>query len=243
MIDTYKVLSALLSYPQKDLLDAIAPFSEVLRREKLLPSAYLEPLETFIRETASSDLYELQERYVWLFDRTRSLSLNLFEHVHGESRERGQAMIDLLRTYEEHGLTPSAKELPDYLPLFLEFLATLEKPEAARLLGEAGHVLAALKVRLEKRKSGYGDVFNALVFLAGAEDDAPAVAALLDGEDDDPGDLAALDKVWEESAVTFGPDAEQGCPVARDMLSEMAAPSPSSRNERPIPPASAPAGR
>ena len=109
-------------------------------------------LQTLIDELASGDLYDLQERYVLLFDRTRSLSLHLFEHVHGESRDRGQAMIDLKAHYEQAGLAMSAAELPDFLPLFLEYLATRPLKEACEPLGQPAHIFAALAERLRKRQ-------------------------------------------------------------------------------------------
>ena len=98
--------------------------------EGLVPAAVRRQLDDLLNDIAGGDLYDLQERYVLLFDRTRSLSLHLFEHVHGESRDRGQAMVDLLTMYEERGLAAVKNELPDFLPLFLEFLATL--PQARR---------------------------------------------------------------------------------------------------------------
>src|SRR5205823_11381964 len=117
-------------------------------------------------ELAADDLFDLQERYVWLFDRTRSLSLNLYEHVHGETRDRGPAMVALLELYRSQGLDLSANELPDFLPVFLEFLSTLPTARAASLLGEASHVLSALGERLHKRASPYRAVFGALSALA-----------------------------------------------------------------------------
>lgn len=221
---THKVLSLLLSYPDEAIGSAAEELKLALRTDGLLASDIRGRLDSMIDEMAGADLYELQEQYVLLFDRTRSLSLNLFEHVHGESRDRGPAMVDLLATYEAHGLHLTARELPDYLPLFLEFLSTLPAADATAYLGEAAHVIAALKARLEKRESSYVAVFDALAALAGVSQDAAATAELAPGEDEDPNDLAALDAAWEETAVTFGPDPNAGCPVARDMLAEMTAP-------------------
>jgi nitrate reductase delta subunit len=156
---------------------------------------------------ANSDLYALQEDYVWLFDRTRTLSLHLYEHVHGESRERGQAMVALLELYRAKGLELGPAELPDHLPVFLEFLSTLPEAEAASLLGEAAHVIAAIGERLHKRGSLYRAIFGALAALSAAPADRAALAALMAEPDDDPGDLAALDKLWAETPVTFGPES------------------------------------
>src|SRR5207244_13070491 len=115
-----------------------------------LPVAARWQLDLLLSEIAIGDLYDLQERYVLLFDRTRSLSLHLFEHVHGESRDRGQAMIDLKNQYENAGLEISATELPDFVPLFLEFLSTRPRADAYELLGQPAHILSAMAERLRK---------------------------------------------------------------------------------------------
>jgi nitrate reductase molybdenum cofactor assembly chaperone len=127
MANVFKALSALLTYPTKELQEATGPISEMLDNEPAVPAGIRRQLHDLIEELATGDLYDLQERYVLLFDRTRSLSLHLFEHVHGESRDRGQAMVDLQNLYARGGLEISAAELPDFLPLFLEFLATQPK--------------------------------------------------------------------------------------------------------------------
>ena len=133
MIRTFKVLSLLLTYPTAELKAAAPELAAALDAEALLPERLRARLAALIGEIAARDLYDLQERYVLLFDRTRSLSLHLFEHVHGEGRDRGQAMVDLIELYERGGLRLEAKELPDYLPLFLEFLSTRPFGEAQDL--------------------------------------------------------------------------------------------------------------
>lgn len=204
MIRTFKVLSLLLSYPTEAIREAAPEFRGVIESEALVPVRFRAPLFALIDEIAERDLYDLQERYVLLFDRTRSLSLHLFEHVHGESRDRGQAMLDLAALYEKHGFRVAANELPDYLPMFLEFLSLLPANEAKEMLEEPAHILAALEARLNKRKSIYASVFRALKGLSRGKFSAAQLAELVAG-DDAPDDLAALDAEWEETAVTFGP--------------------------------------
>ncbi len=133
-----------------------------------------------------------------------SLSLHLFEHVHGESRDRGQAMVDLMAMYEAQGFEIGAKELPDYLPMFLEFLSTRPEEEARELLGQTVHIISALRERLRKRKSIYINAFRVLEAIARGKADPAVVAEILKEPDDNPDDLAALDRIWEEEAVTFG---------------------------------------
>jgi len=211
MTRTLKVMSALLSYPTVGMQAAIPEFAEAIDREALLPAAIRRQLDLLLNEIATGDLYDLQERYVLLFDRTRSLSLHLFEHVHGESRDRGQAMIDLKALYENGGLEIDAAELPDFVPLFLEFLSTRPRPEAYDLLSQPGHVLAALAERLRKRQSTYEAVFRSLVQLAASKPKADVVSALLAEPDPDANDLAALDAAWEDEPVSFGPNASNSC--------------------------------
>jgi nitrate reductase delta subunit len=221
MTRTLKVLAALLSYPTEDTQAAAVVFKEVLAEEDLLPKRQQVRLGQLIDQIATRDLFDLQERFVQLFDRSKTLSLHIFEHVHGESRDRGQAMVDLQALYAEHGLEISAKELPDYLPLFLEFLSVLPLEEARNLLGEPGHVLEALRDRLRKRKSIYASVFRALLSIA-ASNPAAAQADIFT-EEEDPDDLEALDRAWAEEPVTFGP-GEDACPVADQMVAKMNAP-------------------
>jgi nitrate reductase delta subunit len=204
---TLKVLSALLTYPTADLLEAGGAMKSVLSREGVLPKPHVAALCGVIDAFAGSDLIELQERYTFLFDRTRSLSLHLFEHVHGESRDRGQAMVDLIALYEAGGFSPTASELPDYLPLFLEYASTRQPAEAIELVGQPAHVFAALHERLMKRDTPYASVFAALLALTKAKLDAAALAALRAEPDPEPDDLAALDAAWEEEEVLFGPGA------------------------------------
>ena len=208
---TLKVLSALLSYPTPALLNAAPELKAVLTAENLLRRRTLTALEGFIDDLARQDLFDAQERYVLLFDRARSLSLHLFEHVHGESRDRGQAMVDLLKLYEDAGYAVTASELPDYLPLFLEFASTRPPADAIELVGQPGHVLAALRERLVKRKSPYEIVFAALVELSKARLDTAQLDALRAEPDPEPDDLDALDAAWAEEEVRFGPGSAADC--------------------------------
>jgi nitrate reductase delta subunit len=204
MTASFKALSALLTYPSEELKAALPEIGRVLRREGLVEPATWQALADFLEAFVAEDLLELQQRYAFLFDRTRSLSLHLFEHVHGESRERGQAMVDLQALYERQGLQIAARELPDFLPLFLEFLSLLPLAEARELLEQPLHIVVALRERLEKRGSGYATVLRAVESLATERPARAAIEALLQQPDDDPADLAALDRIWEEEAVTFG---------------------------------------
>lgn len=226
MIATLKVLSLLLDYPTRELCNGIGELRAALDREALLtgrPRAALEPLLTALE---GEDIYDLQEAYVFLFDRTKSLSLHLFEHVHGEGRDRGQAMVDLKQMYEDEGLDFAAAELPDYLPAFLEFLATLDWERARENLGRPQHIFAALRKRLIERETPYAAVLGALEALAGGKVSEAAVAELLKEPTENPDDLEALDEAWEDAAVEFGAGAalQDGCSKVGDMLKRMDVP-------------------
>ena len=225
MAKTFKVLAALLSYPTAELQAAAPEFTAVLAGEALMPEPVCQSLEPLIAQIAEGDPYELQERYVLLFDRTRSLSLHLFEHIHGESRDRGQAMVDLSELYAQNGLAISTRELPDFLPLFLEFLSTQSEAEARELLAQPLHIISALATRLMRRESIYAAALRAIEAVARNKPEAAALQELLDEAEDDPNDLAALDAIWEEEAVTFGPGApgDDNCPNVSQMLARMGA--------------------
>lgn len=217
---TYHALSALLTYPTPELQAAVSEIRQVLCDEGLLHASQRAKLEPLLNELETGDIYDLQERYVLQFDRARTLSLNLFEHIHGESRDRGGAMVDLLETYRAGGFDLVGPELPDHLPVLLEFLSTQAPEQASAILADAGHIIVALAERLARRESVYAPVMAALVTLAQVGP-SPEAEALLSEKDDDPEDLEALDAVWEEAMVTFGPDPNAGCPISRDILAKM----------------------
>lgn len=218
---TLKALSLILSYPTRELQEAMPEIGGVLASDTRLTAAARRAFRPLVESLRDADIYDLEERFVMLFDRSRTLSLNLFEHVHGESRDRGGAMVSLIETYRAGGFEPATTELPDHLPVLLEFLATRPAAEAQEILADAAHIFAALQERLHRRESDYAAVFAALAQLSGVTADGEAVAELLEQPEVDPDDLEALDEVWEESEVRFGPDPNAGCPQVRDMLARM----------------------
>jgi nitrate reductase delta subunit len=209
---TYRVLAALLAYPEAELVAALDEAAEILAREALVPPRELAELSDLVDALRDEDIIAAQERYVALFDRRRSVSLHLYEHVHGESRDRGQAMVRLAQLYRLHGLEIAARELPDYLPLYLEFLSVLPPATARRFLGDALPIVTAIGKRLREWRSPYAAVFEALVAIA---DEAPGAVVELPADDED---LEALDRAWEEEEVTFmaaGTAAAAGCSPIR----------------------------
>ncbi len=188
-----RVLAALLSYPDAAMRGHLPEMREILRDEAALSAARHAELDALIDALANADALETEANYVELFDRGRGTSLHLFEHVHGDSRERGPAMIDLAQTYEKAGLYLAPSELPDYLPAVLEFVSTQPPVEARSFLGEMAHIFNAIFSALQQRESAYASVLGALLELAGEKAQAVALAA-------EP----PLDESWAEPLVFDG---------------------------------------
>jgi nitrate reductase delta subunit len=191
-----RVLARLLAYPDAELLDHLSEMRAALRSERVLNAQRLTEIEALMDSLASADPLDAEAAYVQLFDRGRRTSLHLFEHVHGESRDRGPAMIDLAKTYDAAGLYLAPGELPDYLPVVLEFVSTQPPREARAFLGEMAHLLNALFSALHERQSAYASVIGALLELAGET----AQPVKLPPEE-------PLDASWSE------PPAFEGCSV------------------------------
>ena len=171
---TFKVLSLLLMYPEPDWLAALPELEDALVDEADFNGDACSRLAPLFEQLRESELIALQENYVATFDRNPSHSLHLFEHIHGESRDRGSAMTDLLNEYWKHDFDASATELPDYVPLFLEFLSLLPPEEALALLGDAVHVLAAIGRKLDASGSPYATAFQLMEALSPVEAQALA---------------------------------------------------------------------
>jgi nitrate reductase delta subunit len=201
---TFKALGALISYPSEDLIAALPEIRGAIVAEGALKPAVEEQVFALIDQLAAIDPLESQEVYVALFDRTRSLSLHLYEHVWGDAGERGQAMVRLQTLYKLHGFSHAASELPDYVPLFCEFLSLIPEKAARVILSDAAAVLEVLRERLGKRSSAYAAVMAALVSLASKKVDAAALEQITKGTRADDDSFEALDLAWEEEPVTFG---------------------------------------
>ena len=206
-----KVISLLLSYPSQELLDDRAALEQLVVSDRTLGEEGKQQLLEFIARLSSKHYLDAQEDYISTFDKGRHTSLLLFEHVHGESRDRGQAMVELMNIYKENGYEISARELPDFIPLFLEFLSCCEPAMAHDWLDEINHILALLEERLSQRDSPYAALFTVLLSLVSPVEDRAVIAKQVAGENRDD-TMASIDKVWEEEAVRFGADAvAAGC--------------------------------
>jgi nitrate reductase molybdenum cofactor assembly chaperone NarJ/NarW len=162
-----RALSRLLQYPDRELIDHLSEVAAALYEMPKLSKKVQVGLEEFVNNLEASDLMDSQENYVECFDRGRATSLHLFEHVHGDSRERGQAMVDLLQTYKEGGLQLSANELPDHLSIILEFASTLPLDQAKQFVGEMAHILNAVYSTLVARNNRYAWLIAAAIEFSG----------------------------------------------------------------------------
>ena len=196
---TLKLLAVLLSYPSEDMVTALPEIARRLGEEPALRAATQDALAGLLAELKREDLLDLQERYVAQFDAGRSTSLHLFEHVHGDSRDRGQAMVDLNALYRKSGFVLAVHELPDYLPAVLEYLATRPAEEVHELLEDCAHILRAVGERLMAGGSPYAAVIAALPDLHGA---APLAASKYAASKQN---ARSLDEEWGEAPVEFGP--------------------------------------
>ncbi|MDH6234852.1 nitrate reductase delta subunit [Mesorhizobium soli] len=188
----FKAFSALLSYPTADMRAALAEISRVVEASPLISAREKRELGALMRELGEGDTLTAEARYVDLFDRGRSLSLHLFEHLHGESRDRGAAMVELKQLYEAAGFELVSHELPDYLPVVLEYLSCRDLSEARDLLADCAHILAAITRSLIARQSRYAAVLQALLVIAGEK---PLNAAEIKPVKEHH---AALDRDWAE---------------------------------------------
>jgi len=206
-----KALAALPAYPSEALIGALPEVRAALGAEKRIARDDQRRLGALVDELAAADLLEAQEAYVALFDRGRATSLHLFEHVHGDSRDRGQAMVDLRNVYASNGLELAANELPDYLPVVLEYLSTRPYAEVRDMLGDCAHVLRAIGEALARRQAPHAAVFGALLAIAGEAGLGTVEAPAPSAEDD----RKALDEEWVDQPVLFGlgcGDARSGAP-------------------------------
>ncbi|MDD2843820.1 MAG: nitrate reductase molybdenum cofactor assembly chaperone [Rhodoferax sp.] len=188
-----RVLARLLSYPDAQLRGDLNDMRQALLSEKAIAPARQEELDALISGLARGNALDNEAEYVEVFDRGRATSLHLFEHVHGDSRDRGPAMIDLAQTYEKAGLFLGPDEMPDYLPVVLEFVSTQPPKEARAFLGEMAHIFNAIFNALQQRSSPYASVLGALLELSGEKAHPVKIVA------DEP-----LDTAWEEPVVFDG---------------------------------------
>ncbi len=200
---TLKALAALLTYPSRALVDALPEIYAVIVEEDAVARRERDRLKALLHWMAEHDPLDLEAAYVETFDRGRATSLHLFEHLHGESRDRGQAMVDLKSVYARGGLHLKGNELPDYLPALLEYLSTRPAVEAREMLADCAHILRSISRGLAKRDSLYAAVVDSALSAAGQK--------LISAEQAEEPAEKPMDEEWAEEPVIFGPAAGQAC--------------------------------
>lgn len=219
-----KVISVLMDYPSHELFadDTLSECKAIVMNSRLISPQVRQEIADFIDDMVATGEMESQARYDSLFERGRSLSLWLFEHVHGESRDRGQAMVDLMAQYEAAGFEIGVKELPDYLPMYLEYLAyqatvTDDEMQIRQDIGDVSHIVAVLAARLIDKNSQYVGLFKALLQVAGEPltviDDELAKINKANAPADDT--IEAIDHEWEEEMVDFLGAEQENCPTSQ----------------------------
>jgi len=194
----FRAFSALLSYPSEEMRRALPEIAAVIQASQIVAPRERQDLLDLIDEFRRDDVLSAEERYVDLFDRGRALSLHLFEHLHGESRDRGEAMVELKEIYERAGFELSARELPDYLPVVLEYLSCRDLAEARVMLADCAHILTTIGRSLVARRSRYAAVLQALIVIAG---ESPIDVAKVPQVKER---IETLDRDWIEEAAFAG---------------------------------------
>ena len=213
-MQSLRIISLLMGYPTQEVADETAELKLAVNAANELSASTQTHINILIDDIYQGDLMDAQERYLGLFDRGRYLSLLMFEHVHGESRDRGQAMVDLMDVYEAKGFEINVRELPDHIPLYLEYLAHCTDDEIIEGLADVSHILAMLSARLFQRESLYHTLFDSLIEIAHVDINVQQLREQASKEERDDS-FEALDKIWEEEAVRFDGSDVNSCTKTR----------------------------
>lgn len=228
-----KVISRLLDYPTADMFAAKDELVAIVEKTDELSPQNRTQLVEFIDQLTARDILDAQESYDLLFDRGRALSLLLFEHVHGESRDRGQAMVDLMNVYKSNGFEVDSSQLPDYIPLYLEFLSEQPPEFIEEWLGDVCHLLTMLSERLIDRECYYSVLFDSLIEISGQEVDRQEIAESVKKEERDD-TVEAIDKEWEDKEIRFDDPMTGDCSSASGMQQSQHSLDPNTVHQVPI---------
>jgi nitrate reductase molybdenum cofactor assembly chaperone NarJ/NarW len=199
MLKTFKIISLLITYPNEEIYDFLPQVNSSLQEENLLNTDAISGISVFVDFFAQKPLTFWQEHYVQLFDYSRSVSLYLFEHVHGDSKDRGQAMVDLIDLYTENGLHINRPELPDYLPVFLEFLSMQTKAKALDYLSEIIDIVGFIHKKLDNNNNPYKYLLSAIIQLSARKPTEARIEKMVSEMPE-----TSIDEAYEEEPVTFG---------------------------------------
>ena len=231
-----KVISRLLDYPSAEMFAAKDELIAIVENTTELTKQNQSQLVDFINQLTAKDIFDAQESYDLLFDRGRALSLLLFEHVHGESRDRGQAMVDLMNVYKTNGFEVDSAQLPDYIPLYLEFLSEQTPEFVQEWLGDVVHLLTMLSERLIDRECYYSVLFDALIDVSGQQVDADTRAEVSETVKKEARDdtVEAIDKEWEDKEIRFDDPMVGDCSSASGLQKSQHSLDPNTVHQVPI---------
>lgn len=190
-----KAFSLLLMYPEKSVLSALSEIRLAIEQSLKISEEDKKNLNGFLNYLAGNSLADIQETYVETFEVGRAASLNLFEHFCGDSRDRGASMTNLMHMYEEHGLKLKTNELPDYLPVLLDFLSGLSWEDAVTWIHSAAPHITKIDIELQKRESPWRAITSTLLHIG----KAATKEAMPTREDL----LPTIEADWFDAPVTF----------------------------------------
>ena len=231
-----KVISRLLDYPTAEMLAAKDELKAIVETCEELTNQNRTQLLDFIEQLTARDIFDAQESYDLLFDRGRALSLLLFEHVHGESRDRGQAMVDLMNVYKTNGFEVNSAQLPDYIPLYLEFLSEQPIEFIEEWLGDICHLLTMLSERLIDRACYYSILFDSLIDISGQEinlEERAEITETVKAEERDD-TVEVIDKEWEDKEIRFDDPMVGECPSSSGVQQSQHSLDPNTVHQVPI---------
>lgn len=213
--DTWQLCSLLLDYPDEQLVERLPVLGEVIEG---LPAPVADPLRRFLDHVASTlgqhGLGALQVSYVDTFDVTRKCALHLTYFLHGDTRNRGVALVRFKQIYRQHGVEVTARdaggeELPDFLPVVLEFGATTSAGAAWKLLNDHRVGIELLRQALERRSSPWLDVLTAVRATLPQLDQDDEVALLKLIAEGPPKETVGLDDVSLNAPYAMDPALDQ----------------------------------
>jgi len=148
-----KLLSVCLAYPDPAVVEALPEMESAAAG--IGNSQARERLSDFMSRLKAQPLLALQEHYTAVFDMNPSASLNLTYHLMGDREDRGRALVELIEVYRQAGFEPAVNDLPDFLPLLLEFLAAVPQAETHALVQRCLSTMPAIAGRLKECGSLY----------------------------------------------------------------------------------------
>ncbi len=162
--DSLHVLSVLLHYPDEDLFNRLNEIASAADQSR--PADVKSAIQSFIGELETHSLIQVQERYTAVFDIDSATTMNMTYHAFGDNEKRAAALANLQHNYEQAGWERTTGELPDYLPMMLEFLSICPYPEYAEPVWECLQGVHPLVARLEKKAPVYAALLKPIARMA-----------------------------------------------------------------------------